>query len=111
MRFLTCEPNINKSVANYLDEADRFYSSPNEWYLENKDELNATHLVLFENLFNRIKTELQNSELDSFLSRFEKCERFMYSFVEQSKRVGKYIMMCFRLDKIEVDKEIFKNEL
>jgi hypothetical protein len=98
MRFLTCEPNLDPSVPceTYEDEADIFFSNPNQWFLTNQHDIqvSTTHLVLFENLFNEIRVDLEFTPVGRFLSRFAKCDRFLFSFIEQSKRVGKYIMLC-----------------
>ncbi|KAJ8939795.1 hypothetical protein NQ314_010999 [Rhamnusium bicolor] len=32
--FLTCLPNLSK-VENYVDEADVFYETPNQWLMQN----------------------------------------------------------------------------
>lgn len=50
-RFLTCEPNFNKTE-NYVDEADEFYKDPNMW-LRHRVPPNSTlptHLILYDNL-------------------------------------------------------------
>jgi hypothetical protein len=98
MRFLTCEPNLDPLIPyeRYVDEADWFYANPNQWFTLNRNEIEftTTHLVIFENLFDKIKVDLELTALGRFLNRFDKCERFSYSFIEQSERVGKYILLC-----------------
>jgi hypothetical protein len=108
MRFLTCEPNFNTNTPHdiYTDEADQFYSDPNKWFLSNRGaiESSVTHLVLFDKLFEHIKVELDSQmPVRKFVDGFGKCERFLYSFFEQSKRVGRYIMLCKVPQSIDYD--------
>lgn len=63
MRFLTCEPNFNKQ-ANYLDEADAFYTNPASWVRSHfpvypKSAL-PSHIILFDNLQSKLTDFLVN---------------------------------------------------
>ncbi len=97
MRFLTCEPNINGyKDTDYLDEADRFYLNPNEWFTQNENTLkNISHLVLFENLYDDLNN-IKSETVEEFLRKFSNCERIFYSFIEQSKRLGKNLLLCYK---------------
>lgn len=49
-RFLTCEPNFDKTVNNYIDEADQFYNNPSIWLRKNYPA-NGTlpsHVICFD---------------------------------------------------------------
>ena len=97
MRFLTCEPNFDKSIEAYMDEADRFDVNPEEWFLANRNEIRGfTYLVMFENLQKRlgkIRSQLENSEVGVFMGRYSLEEKFFHSFVETSERTGKHMML------------------
>jgi hypothetical protein len=109
MRFLTCEPNFDKSITGYMDEADKFDVNPEEWFLANKDEIkNYTYLVMFENLHKRLLKAGQNQLVSLFLSRYNLEMKFFHSFVETSERTGKQ-MMLFRIKNLKIAEEMKKN--
>ncbi|KAH8305142.1 hypothetical protein KR059_010701 [Drosophila kikkawai] len=74
MRFLTCEPNLDKKE-QYKDEADRFFENPVHWINSNipVHPLTAqpSHLVLFDPLAENISVFLRNYRL---LHRIEHAE-------------------------------------
>ncbi len=93
MRFLTCEPNLNKSVQFYEDEADKFYARPVEWFDENYSPIQQfTKIVLFENLHSTLSS-LKNDRIDLFLSKFHKCSSFFHSFIKQSSRIDNNLLL------------------
>lgn len=88
-RFLTCEPNFN-NTKNYIDEADRFYESPNVW-LRSQYPPNGTlpsHIVSFDVLIPRIS---------DILSRYKPLYRIFHTSFP-SERVGKYVIIHERVD-------------
>ena len=95
MRFLTCEPNLNPNLIDYEDEADRFYSNPEEWLLKNYNYLKSvTHLVLFENFYHQLSA-IQNHQIKKFLQQFQICKSFYHSFINTNKRNDKsLLLMC-----------------
>jgi len=74
MRFLTCEPNLEKKE-QYKDEADRFFEDPVHWINSHipMHPLTAlpTHVVLFDPLAENISVFLRNYRL---LHRIEHAE-------------------------------------
>jgi GPI mannosyltransferase 3 len=55
LNFLTCEPNLNARTDNYIDEADRFFSQPKESFKIRLEQFNASHLVMFDTLYEQVK--------------------------------------------------------
>ncbi|KAH8303800.1 hypothetical protein KR018_006602, partial [Drosophila ironensis] len=74
MRFLTCEPNLDKKE-QYKDEADRFFDDPLRWLNANVPVHPITampsHVVLFDPLAEKISVFLRNYRL---LHRIEHAE-------------------------------------
>ncbi|KAH8366219.1 hypothetical protein KR093_010340 [Drosophila rubida] len=66
MRFLTCEPNL-KQLANFKDEADRFYEKPMSWLRSHipvhPRTAMPTHVVLFDSLREKISEFLTSYRL------------------------------------------------
>ncbi|XP_060657929.1 GPI mannosyltransferase 3 isoform X1 [Drosophila nasuta] len=66
MRFLTCEPNL-KQLANFKDEADRFYDAPASWLRRHIPVHPRTalpsHVVLFDSLADKISEFLTSYKL------------------------------------------------
>ena len=95
MKFLTCEPNLNPNLVDYEDEADNFYSNPQEWLLNNyKDIQGVTHIVMFENLYHQLLA-IQNDQIKQFLEKFQICKSFYHSFIITNKRNDKsLLLMC-----------------
>lgn len=118
MRFLTCEPNIDRSIEFYEDEADRFDTNPEGWFQQNREELDAfTHVVIFDNVYARLKKKFcarflkkpQASfpETKVFLDRFDEQEVFYHTFFEESERRGKNLVLLTRkIESIEADIEV-----
>jgi len=102
MKFLTCEPNLDKSTKLYIDEADRFDINPEEWFSVNKNEIkDFKYLVMFENLLNKlenIQLKNKNSEVGVFMSRYKLVDKFYNSFVETSARTGKHMFLFSQSD-------------
>ncbi|KAF0749462.1 GPI mannosyltransferase 3 [Aphis craccivora] len=85
-RILTCEPNLH-GISNYTDEADVFFENPNKWLeesysAESKKNL-PTHIVMFDQLLNKVQ---------AFLTR-GKCKNILTIFHSDfpSARTGQYI--------------------
>lgn len=84
MQFLTCEPNLNKQE-NYIDEADVFYNDPVKWLSNNQNVIeNSTYVILFESLYKQVGHLFNNLKI---------CKRFFYSFVQQSERTDKTLLL------------------
>jgi hypothetical protein len=114
MRFLTCEPNIDKNIQLYEDEADRFDSNPESWFQENKDQISSfTHVVLFDNVYARFvkKTEENYASVKLFLDRFKTQEVFYHMFFEESERRGKNLILLTLKDFLIDQKKNNKVEL
>lgn len=96
MKFLTCEPNINRSISNYLDEADKFWINPNKWFDTNRQTVQeATHVVLFENLYNRL---MRSNRTSDYMNGFKLCKKFYHSFAKTTERTDRYLfLMCKNL--------------
>lgn len=96
MRFLRCEPNLNESRKSYIDEADAFYTNADEWFQRYQRllEERTTHLVMFASLPGLIKAKHPDTAIDEFITRFDHCKNFSYSFVDQSSRVSKDLVLC-----------------
>jgi phosphatidylinositol glycan class B len=62
LHFLTCEPNLNSMIKNYLDEADRFYLKPIESLKERLKIYNSSHLILFDTLYEQMKDILEDEQ-------------------------------------------------
>lgn len=109
MKFLTCEPPIKKDdlKSGYLDEADQFYLNPNEWYTKNhKDLINYNYVVLFRNLYDDLlKYENQNDKSSSigiYLNQFKILKTFFHSFIIQSKRNHRELLILFKSETKKV---------
>ncbi len=93
MKFLTCEPNFDKNIKNYLDEADKFWINPDRWFMQNKNQIeNTTHIVMFDNLLSRLKN---HNITATYLNGFRQCRKFFHSFTKTTERTDKYLLlMC-----------------
>jgi hypothetical protein len=128
IKFLTCEPNLDGSIDNYIDEADVFYNDPYQWIHSHPHILRQfTHLIMYEKLFNEIdqktteehlKHNLKDDEGDCFKNdwkQFSICGRFFHKFVsDPSDRTDKYILLLCKTKKVTsnvVDNRIFKEDL
>lgn len=118
MRFLTCEPNIDRSLESYEDEADRFDTDPEGWFKQNREGLESfTHVVIFENVYARLrkkfcarflkKPQANYPETKVFLDRFDEQEVFFHTFFEESDRRGKNLVLLTRkIKSMEADIEV-----
>lgn len=80
-----------------MDEADQFYLNQTNWFLKNEDQIIATtHLILFENLFYK----LQNLDIftKNFLSSFKICKKFFHSWIQQSDRTDRNLLLLCKED-------------
>lgn len=90
MWFLTCEPPL--SGTDELDEADQFYADPLQFIKAHKEEQQATHLVLFDNLVPVIGEYLESQG-------YRECQRFFNShFHDDSRRRGDVLVLCKTID-------------
>ena len=91
MRFLACEPNL-KHAKDYKNESDIFIDDPVRWLRKNYDLIiNATYVVLYENVYNKIYDELE------LLKKFKICEKFFNSFVKPTTTTVKYMfVLCLK---------------
>lgn len=90
MWFLTCEPPLEKSKANTLDEADQFYQDPVAFLqTHQQDRLWPTsHLVLFDNLLPQVQDLLSEQG-------YKECKRFFNShFHDDFRRRGDVVVLC-----------------
>ncbi|CAF0765143.1 unnamed protein product [Adineta ricciae] len=62
LNFLTCEPNLNSSSSDYLDEADRFFAAPIESLRSRLLLSKASHLVMFDTLYNQVKNVFEDDQ-------------------------------------------------
>ena len=81
-----------------MDEADKFNLDPEEWFSVNKNEIkDFTRVVMFENLYaklTRLQSEMfDHSEMSYFMKKFRIEEKFFHTFIEQSERTGKSMML------------------
>ena len=98
MRFLTCEPNLYR-LANYTDEADVFYRNPGAWLKENYFGENATeslptHFVMFDELFVRLPSMMNQHRSD-----YDLCVRFFHTHFPEG-RVSTYVVVMCRTEWI-----------
>ena len=91
MKFLTCEPNLER-VTNYTDEADVFYRSPEAWLAANNFSSDAetvnlpTHLVMFDELHVRTAALLRDSR-----HGYRVCGQFFHTHFPEG-RVSMYVV-------------------
>jgi hypothetical protein len=110
MRFLTCEPPIKheQKLSDYLDEADQFYSNPNEWFKNNYDNLTHNngfnYIVLFKNLYDELKllkSDNNDKSIGVYLEKFQILKSFFHSFIIQSNRNHRELLILFKSDKVK----------
>jgi hypothetical protein len=91
MSFVTCEPNL-KHANDYKDESDIFFDEPVSWLRKNPHLINdATYVVLYENLYNKIYDELDLQK------KFKICEKFFNSFVKPTTTSDKNLfVLCLK---------------
>lgn len=115
MRFLTCEPNLDTNLTSYMDEADKFDVNPEAWFSQNKNQIkDFTYLVMFENLYRkliRLQEATGTSESKIFLDGFRIQNRFFHSFIEQSERTGKHMLLLSTIENEAVDQEKIKSTI
>ncbi|KAK6179580.1 hypothetical protein SNE40_011906 [Patella caerulea] len=90
MRFLTCEPNLQKAE-NYTEEADLFYNSPIDWL---KSEYAATHRSWPSHIvyFNVLQPVINSYLLQS---GYKLCNTFFHTHIPEG-RVGSQVMVSCR---------------
>ncbi|RUS21001.1 Alg9-like mannosyltransferase family-domain-containing protein [Endogone sp. FLAS-F59071] len=110
MRFLECEPPLDPTDSNYMDEADIFYAAPRRFLLDRYDGALAkdstqgrpwpTHLVMFETLLEMEDGHgslrgLLLEEGDSENGMYRECARFFNThFNGDWRRKGDVLMLC-----------------
>lgn len=62
LNFLTCEPNLDRKLNDYLDEADQFFIKPIDSLKKRLNDFNSTHLIMFDTLYNQIKDVLEDDQ-------------------------------------------------
>lgn len=60
LQFLTCPPNLHK-MKNYVDEADKFYENPSNWFMANPSSLFAHYLIIFDVLLDSVSAQLDSN--------------------------------------------------
>ena len=60
LQFLTCPPNLHK-MKNYVDEADKFYENPSNWFMANPSSLFANYLIIFDVLLDSVSAQLDSN--------------------------------------------------
>ncbi|CAH0553253.1 unnamed protein product [Brassicogethes aeneus] len=91
-RFLTCEPNFNKSNTHYIDEADTFYNNPNVWLRQHYPP-NGTlpsHIIMFDSLA---------AGVSDILSRYKLTHQIFHTSFPTS-RIGRFVLIHELLSKI-----------
>ncbi|KRY75004.1 GPI mannosyltransferase 3 [Trichinella pseudospiralis] len=94
MRFLTCEPNLN-NITNYISESDMFHKYPEIWIQSEMRNIRPTHLVLYENMYQRLQAILTEKG-------YTKCQKIFHTFFPISKRQSRWIviarkeMLCYK---------------
>ncbi|XP_037070567.1 GPI mannosyltransferase 3-like isoform X2 [Pollicipes pollicipes] len=95
-RFLTCEPNL-AAAANYVDEADQFYSGPLRWLRHEYPSLLAqpaaepagrrlpSHIILFDGLWRTLAAEVRG---------FTVCASVFHAHASDERRGGRILVLC-----------------
>lgn len=87
-RILTCDPNLH-DTSNYIDEADIFFENPEIWLNESyTSKINTklpTHIVMFDQLSNKLQTFLKKGNYQKTVTMFHS------DF--PSARTGQYIFV------------------
>jgi phosphatidylinositol glycan class B len=90
LNFLTCEPNLNNSIKNYIDEADQFFLNPIESLKTRLNNYHSSHLVMFDTLYNQVKDVFEDDQ------RFFVKKILFNSQIQHSARHGKMIYVIER---------------
>lgn len=92
LRFLTCEPNLNKQP-HYVDEADLFYQDPTNWLQKRYRDKPAielpTHIVMFNVLQPQISEFLEQAG-------YFNCAKLFHSHFPEG-RVGSYVVVVCKI--------------
>jgi len=62
LNFLTCQPNLDKNIKNYIDEADQFFLKPIQSLKQRLYSYNSTYLIMFDTLYNQVKDILEDEQ-------------------------------------------------
>jgi hypothetical protein len=84
LQFLKCPPNLH-NLKNYVDEADKFYENPSDWFIDNQSSLFANYLVIFDVLLDSVSAYLDSNS-------FYLIGNFFHSDIAQG-RVGRRILV------------------
>jgi phosphatidylinositol glycan class B len=86
LNFLTCQPNLNKNIKDYIDEADQFFLKPIQSLKQRLNYYNTTtHLIMFDTLYNQVKDILED-EQGFFVKNI-----LFNSHIQHTSRHGKWI--------------------
>ena len=88
--FLTCEPNFDSPTKNYLDEADQFFLNPQESLSKRLSSSNASHLVMFDTLYEQVKETLDDHQ-EFFVKKI-----LFNAHIQHTSRHGKSIYVLER---------------
>ncbi|EFX79028.1 hypothetical protein DAPPUDRAFT_197829 [Daphnia pulex] len=84
LQFLTCPPNLNH-LKNYVDEADKFYDNPTDWFIDNPSLSFTNYFVFFDVLLDSISAHLG-------FNGFHLIGNFFHADIAQG-RVGRHVLV------------------
>lgn len=91
MRFLTCEPNLDRNP-DYVDEAEEFHNEPIKWLkqevVKGPNKHVYSHVVMFDSLEPKVEKFLVKG-------RYVVCAHFFYSHFTENRR-SRYIKVYCR---------------
>ncbi|ESN96015.1 hypothetical protein HELRODRAFT_189070 [Helobdella robusta] len=107
MQFLTCEPNLNHAI-HYVDEADWFFNSPSKWIEQYdwstlKQNSNRTYIVMFDRLYERVRTDLLSK---GSMSGLKKLQIMFAVLALHLITIPSYSAQCVDSDKHECENRL-----
>ena len=88
--FLTCEPNLNSTTTDYVDEADQFFLNPQASLKKRLSNSTASHLVMFDTLYEQVKEIFADQE------QFFTKKILFNAHIQHTSRHGKSIYVLER---------------